>query len=429
MALALLILVPSAVVVATSTSAGAAAAHMGPTGKPSKAPGTLISATIVSAPAISGTTYEVGYWSESVPKDKPVEVTGLIIVPGGTPPAGGWPVVSWGHPTDGLTSNCAPSLDPSTDVPYVNSLLAKGWEVVASDYLNENALAPTSKKILPYFVGEEAARNDIDIVRAARNLPAADAGSDYQEWGWSEGGQTALWVDNIATSYAPELTLKGAVATAPAAEVVSGLYPSLAANPGYWPLLLMLAQGLSSTYGKSAAPLNQLLTSTGIKVLKSAIKVEPHCLLGVLGTVGGSYSYSQLFLPQPLSPSWQLLLDESDPANFSAAGPAPVLIVHGSVDTVAPTSTSASLAHSLCALSPPQRLERWVYTGLDHISIMGSFTGPMDPNGNGDSAYQNSASVGDLIQWMSDRFADGAWPDPYVPTGAGSTTVSQTDAC
>ena len=145
--------------------------------------------------------------------------------------------------------------------------------------------------------------------------------------------------------------------------------------------------------------------------------------------MGGSYSYSQLFLPQPLSPSWQLLLDESDPANFSAAGPAPVLIVHGSVDTVAPTSTSASLAHSLCALSPPQRLERWVYTGLDHISIMGSFTGPMDPNGNGDSAYQNSASVGDLIQWMSDRFADGAWPDPYVPTGAGSTTVSQTDAC
>ena len=55
----------------------------------------------------------------------------------------------------------------------------------------------------------------IDIVRAARNMPAADAGSDYQVWGWSEGGQTALWVNNIAGSYAPELTLKGVVATAP----------------------------------------------------------------------------------------------------------------------------------------------------------------------------------------------------------------------
>jgi hypothetical protein len=56
-------------------------------------------------------------------------------------------------------------------------------------------------------------------------------------------------------------------------------------------------------------------------------------------------------------------------------------------------------------------------------------TGPIDPNGSADSAYQNSASVGDIIQWMSDRFANGTWPDPYVPTGAGMTTVSQTDTC
>ena len=63
-----------------------------------------------------------------------------------------------------MTGDSAPSLDPDTDVPYLNSLLAEGWEVTASDYLNENALTPTSKKVLPYFVGEEAARNDIDIV-------------------------------------------------------------------------------------------------------------------------------------------------------------------------------------------------------------------------------------------------------------------------
>lgn len=427
--LAFALLVPSAIGVATIGSAGAAPAHDARSVKPSQAPGVVVSSNIVSAPAITGTTYEVEYWSESVPKNKPVEVTGLVIVPDGTPPAGGWPVISWGHPTDGMTGNCAPSLDPQTDVPYVNSLLGEGWEVVASDYLNENALAPTSKKVLPYFVGEEGARNDIDIVRAARNMPAANAGTDYQVWGWSEGGQTALWVDNIATSYAPELTLKGAVATAPAADVVSGLYPSLAANSEYWPLLLMLAEGVSSTYGKSAAPLDQLLTKTGIKLIKSAITVEPHCLLGVLGTVGGGHSYAQLFLSQPLSPSWQLLLNENDPATFSAAGPAPVLVVHGSADTTAPTSTSASLAQSLCSLAPPQQLERWVYAGLDHISIMGSPTGTMDPNGSGDSAYQNSASVGDIIQWMADRFAGGVWPDPYVPTGAGLTTVSQTDTC
>jgi hypothetical protein len=426
---AVLVVLCSAVGVMNVSSAGAAPAQQARAHKPTPAPGVPISFQIVTASAINGTAYEVEYWSESVPNNKLVKVTGLVIVPNGSPPAGGWPVVSWGHPTDGMTGNCAPSLDPDTDIPYVNTLLAQGWEVTASDYLNENALTPTSKKVLPYFVGEEAARNAIDIIRAARNMPVADAGSAYQVWGWSEGGQTALWVNNIASTYAPELTLKGVVATAPAAEVVGSLYPSLAANSEYWPLLLMLAEGVSSTYGKTAAPLNQLLTKTGIKLIGSAIKVEPQCLLGVLGTVGGHYSYNQVFLAQPLSPSWQLLLNESDPSNFSAAGPAPVLIVHGSADTTAPTSTSASLAQSLCSLSPPQHLERWVYAGLDHISIMGAMTGPIDPNGSGDSAYQNSASVGDLIQWMSDRFANGVWPDPYVPTGAGLTTVVQSDAC
>jgi len=428
--LALVAVLSTAGVVTHINSAGAASARQAQTSrKLPRGPGVPISSQIVSAPAINGTTYEVEYWSESVPDNKLVKVSGLVIVPHGSPPASGWPVVSWGHPTDGMTGNCAPSLDPDTDIPYVNNLLAEGWEVTTSDYLNENAQAPTSKKVLPYFVGEEAARNAIDIVRAAKNMPAADAGSDYQVWGWSEGGQTALWANNIASSYAPELTLKGAVATAPAAEVEGALYPSLAASPEYWPLLLMLAEGVSSTYGKTAAPLDQLLTKTGIKLIGSAIKSEPQCLIGVLGAVGGHYSYNQVFLSQSLSPSWQLLLNESDPANFSAAGPAPVLIVHGSADTTAPTLTSASLAQSLCSLSPPQHLERWVFAGLDHISIMGSFTGPMDPNGSADSAYQNSASVGDIIQWMSDRFANEVWPDPYVPTGAGLTTVSQTTGC
>ena len=151
---------------ATAAPAGALGNRAPRSGGGSKPPGTLVSDQVVSAPAINGTTYEVEYWSRSVPKNKPVKVTGLVVVPNGTAPAGGWPVVSWGHPTDGMTGNCAPSLDPPTAVPFMNDLLAQGWEVTASDYLNENALDPTSKKVLPYFVGEEAARNVIDIVRA-----------------------------------------------------------------------------------------------------------------------------------------------------------------------------------------------------------------------------------------------------------------------
>ena len=210
---------------------------------------------------------------------------------------------------------------------------------------------------------------------------------------------------------------------------MTSLYPSLAANQEYWPLLLMLAEGVSSTYGQRAAPLNQLLTKTGIKLIGSAIKSEPQCLLGVLGTVGGSHSYNQVFLSQPLSPSWQTLLNESDPASFSAAGSAPVLIVHGSADTTAPTSTSASLAQSLCSLkstSAPGAMGLCRSRSHQHH---GQHDWAHRSKRSADSAYQNSASAGDPIQWMSDRFADGIWPDPDVPTGAGLTTVSQTDTC
>jgi hypothetical protein len=37
--------------------------------------------------------------------------------------------------------------------------------------------------------------------------------------------------------------------------------------------------------------------------------------------------------------------------------------------------------------------------------------------------------VADMNQWMSDRFAGGSWPDPYVPTGNGMVAVTQTNTC
>ena len=219
------------------------------------------------------------------------------------------------------------------------------------------------------------------------------------------------------------------MATAPAAEVVSSLYPSLAANPQYWPLLLMLAEGISSTYGNKAAPLQKLLTPAGLRLIGPMIKKEPQCLVSVLGTLSEHYTYNQLFLSGTMPLDWQNLLDQNDPADFSTAGAAPVLLVHGSDDTTAPTSTSGSLALALCALSPPQHLERWVYAGRDHVSIMGTPVAPIDPNGSDDAAYVDSPSETDIIQWMSDRFAGGSWPDPYVPTGGGLTTVTETDSC
>ncbi len=397
-------------------------------GEAPKSPGTLIQAQAVGAPGLTGTTYRVEYWSRSVPANKPVRISGVVIVPSGTPPTGGWPVITWDHPTDGMTGNCAPSLDPATDVPYADELLAQGWAIAATDYESENAYAPTSSKLLPYLVGAAAARDAIDIVRAARQIPAAATGTVYQTWGWSEGGQTALWVNQIAGSYAPELALKGAVATAPGAELPS-LFASFESSTEWWPLVLMAAAGLNADYGNAVAPLTTLLTTDGKKLIASALKREPQCITGIITDLTSHDTFASTFQSSNFPISWQGLLAENDPANFTTAGSAPVLIVQGTADTLVQPPITAALADQLCAVTPPQPLERWLYTGLDHFTSIGTQLGPPNASGNGDSAFGSSATIGDVVAWMRDRFAGGGWPDPYAPTAAATTLVTETNAC
>ena len=120
------------------------------------------------------------YVSETV-DNQPVAVTGLIAVPNTAPPADGYPVVTWGHGTNGMADVCAPSLSPANDAPLANDLLDQGWIVTASDSEGEG-----TPGILPYLSGVTAARNTIDIVRAARQMPTAHASKNYVVWGHSE---------------------------------------------------------------------------------------------------------------------------------------------------------------------------------------------------------------------------------------------------
>ena len=237
-----------------------------------------------------------------------------------------------------------------------------------------------------------------------------------------------MWVSNITASYAPELSLKGTVAVAPGSEFTS--FFSYTETTSTWPFLLMTAAGFNSAYGNGAAPLGEVLTGTGKKLVKTVIKSEPFCLASIFATLDSRYTYNQVFSGTTLPPAWQTLANENDPAGFTTAGPAPILIAQGSADTTVLPASSATLAAQLCALSPPQHLERWIYTGLDHNSVVGTqVPGTGNANGNLDAVWGSSDSIADIGQWMSDRFAGGSWPDPYVPTGNGATTVTQTNVC
>jgi len=331
------------------------------------------------------------YLSENL-QNHVVAVTGTIYVPSTSPPEGGYPVVTWGHGTNGMAEQCTPSLDPPQAVPLLNNLLDQGWEVVASDYQGEGTTGP-----LPYLVGTIAARNTIDIVLAARHLTAAHASSNYVVWGHSEGGQTAMFALKIGPTYAPELHLRGVVAGAPPSQFYA-VYSFLKTSPFRY-YLLMAAEGFHVAYG-SKAPLNEVLTPEGIK----AIPLLSKGCDSFLAAQVDKYSISAISKTDPFKvPAWRALLNENDPGTFGSASPVPLLIIQGGSDEQIPVVSTQLLAQHLCGLG--QTLQRWIYPGQSHSGVI-------------------AVSAPDMIRWIADRFAGNPTPDSYVPNGeAGVETT------
>ncbi len=360
---------------------------------PSGPAGTLIkSQKVTGVSGLNGTVYRVMYMSESV-QNKPVVVTGLVIVPDSPAPPGGYPVVTWGHGTNGMADQCAPSLDPTQAVPMTNGLLDQGWEVTASDYQGEG-----TPGLLPYIVGVSAARNTIDIVRAARQLAAAHASANYVVWGHSEGGQTAMFALNIGTSYAPDLHLDGVVAGAPPSQF-NLIYDFLKTSP-YRYYLFMVAGAYQSAYGDRAAPLSKVLTPLGMSLLPD---LDKGCS-SYLASVVDKYSTAQFEKTDPFTvPAWKVLLSENDPESFTSASKVPLLMIQGGDDEQIPVASTQILASHLCGQG--QDLERWIYPGQSHAGVIGP-------------------SFNDMVHWIHDRFAGDPNPDTYAPTGLPGVQVT-----
>ena len=349
------------------------------------APGALIKSEAVAAPNIKGSVYRVLYVSTTV-QNKPTPVTGLIFVPKRSAPSGGFPVVSWGHGTNGMADSCTPSLDPDSDVPLVNMLLDQGWEVTSSDYQGEG-----TPGLLPYIAGDSAARNTIDIVRAARNLPTAHAGDNYVVWGHSEGGQTAMFTLHIGPTYAPELHMKGVVAGAPPSQF-NLIYSFLQTSPFKY-YLLMAAGGLNEAYGDAQAPLDQVLTPAGLALIPLLDKGCSDYVSAKLANI----AISSVTKTDPFKvPLWKKVLEANDPQQFASRSPVPLLIIQGANDEQIPPVSTQILAKHLCDLH--QDLERWIYPGQTHAGVIGP-------------------SASDMVHWITDRFANGANPDPAKPKG------------
>lgn len=388
-----------------ATSGAAVRAHGGlpafytvPKHWPSKLPGTYLKSQEVTVAGLDGTAYWVMYVSQAY-KGKPVAVTGYVVVPEGTAPSGGWPIVAWSHGTDGMADPCAPSLEiGQSDLPVsaINEFLAHGWAFVASDYQGEG-----TPGLLPYIVGASAAEDTINLVRAAAKIPGQELSSNWVEWGHSEGGQTAMFVDQLGPTYGKGLNLLGVVAGAPPSQF-EYLNDFLETSP-YAYYLVMVAFGFNAYYGNKAAPLAAVLTKLGRSLLpdvSTKVKTPAECVSLIANAVAPYVNKKDFGALEKASPwaitSWRKLLAANDPGGFTAKSSVPLLIIQGGADEQIPVASTLLLYDHLCTLG--QVAQRWIYPGQSHAGVI-------------------APSFNDMLQWMADRFAGVPNPDPYVPTG------------
>jgi alpha-beta hydrolase superfamily lysophospholipase len=185
--------------------------YTAPADLPAGAPGTIVRSEPVSG-VTGARTWRILYTSTD-PDGGQIAVSGVVVAPNGDVPDGGRPIVAWAHGTTGIASRCAPSLEARAGtslVPEIDRLLDAGAVVAITDYPGLGTAGPH-----PYLVGESEGRAVLDSVRAARSLVGDEAGATVTVFGHSQGGHAALFADDLASTYAPELHVAGVAAMAP----------------------------------------------------------------------------------------------------------------------------------------------------------------------------------------------------------------------
>lgn len=338
-------------------------------------PGEVIAVQEVEGLEVAATVLRVLYHSQSLAGDD-IAVSGLIAVPEGPAPEGGRPVLSWAHGTTGIADACAPSKDPSgAGIALITPFLERGMAFVATDY---EGLGTPGRH--PYIAGESEGRGVLDIVRAARSLDdQVDVSDEVVIWGHSQGGHAALFANQIAAEYAPELAIVGTVAGAPPSQLTF-IAGALKDSPFRFYLGMVVA-GWGAAY-PDADP-SQVLTPEGIERLAA---VDAGCGRE-LAAAWSELPYDALVKADPSTiEPWKTLLVENDPG--FVVGESPILIIHGEQDEQIPVVSSQLLLDRMCGIG--QVVERRTYPG-SHAGVIGP-------------------SLPDMLAWIDARLAGEAPP-------------------
>jgi pimeloyl-ACP methyl ester carboxylesterase len=289
-----------------------------------------------------------------------IAVSGLVSLPTGTPPAGGWPIISWAHGTTGNAPQCAPSrfTKQNNEQRFLEQWIAAGFAIAQTDYEGES-----TPGLHPYFSGTAGARDTIDIVRAARQA-YPQIGGRWFVMGHSEGGTVALFTAADAQAWGPGMQLLGAVAYAPGTGVTGfvGQMMMTQQPTALLPYAAMMVEGIAST--DPALDLRTIFSAQGLALLPS---LQSECLDALMSAPSWrSMPPAQMFRPNAVSDALLHDFEINEPSTLTIH--VPLLIEQGRNDDLVPYALTADLRSGLCANGT--RLELDAVDNATHQTIL-----------------------------------------------------------
>jgi len=308
---------------------------------PDGPPGTIIRSAPVERPPARSRAYRILYRSRGIGGEA-AALSALLFVPTRPAPSNGRNVVALSHGTVGVARRCAVSRGRAFagHADGLARFMRAGHAVVVPDLEGLGTAGTPS-----YLVGEASAHATLDAVRATRRFAGAGASERFIAWGVGQGGHTALFAGQEASSYAPELELAGVAAGAP----LANLGRLLETGAGTRAADVMAAYVLSSwirVYPRLR--LDDVLTARG---RRTAEQVAELCVGIDHGRIGPALGDRRVTLayrakaPWSRAP-WKALLARNSPGAKTI--PAPVIITQGNDDTFVPPTSTARFARYLC---------------------------------------------------------------------------------
>jgi len=342
-------------------------------------PGTLIRAEKFAGYRVpkGARAVRILYHSRALNGDD-VAASGVVLIPAGTAPRGGWPVIAWAHGTNGVARRCAPSL--MKDLEYgeegLMPMVADGFAVVATDYAGLGTPGPHQ------YDNKIPQANDVVYSIPAARAAVPVLGPRWVAIGHSQGGIAAWGVAELEFSrhdpgYAGAISVAGDMNyeayEAHDAEVFEPI------TDLYWPFT---AFGIKASYPSFAV--ERMLTPSALARYEDV-------------TTQGCWYYAYAAMKEigedrvvqrgwDDAPEVHRYNDDSRSADKPIQGP--LLVLAGDDDHSVAIANIAQGVEAACRLGLP--IEYIHRAGLDHDPLM-----------------QNT--IGLQLAWVRDRLADKPW--------------------